>query len=111
MTKTVRGRRRATHTTTGARHPPTTGDPTAQTTTATDPTGTTVAAAANARGPIPGHPHAPGTLPMAHHLTEPAIEHDIQTLAAQAPPMTLDQATRLARLLHLHPRHTHPRNR
>jgi hypothetical protein len=38
---------------------------------------------------------------MAHHLTDPAIEDEIQALAAEAPPMTVDQAARLARLLRI----------
>jgi hypothetical protein len=36
---------------------------------------------------------------MAHHLTDPATEDEIQALAAEAPPMTVDQAIQLARLL------------
>src|SRR5262245_34075481 len=47
----------------------------------------------------PGHPNARGTLPMAKHLTDPAIEDEIQALARTAPRMTADQAIRLARLL------------
>ena len=55
----------------------------------------------------PGHPMARGTLPMARHLTDPAIEDEIQALAAEAPPMTEDQRAELARLLRLnHKRHT-----
>jgi hypothetical protein len=36
---------------------------------------------------------------MAKHLTDPAIEDEIQALARTAPRMTADQAIRLARLL------------
>jgi hypothetical protein len=54
----------------------------------------------------PGHPHTQGTLPMAKHLTDPAIEDEIQALAAEAPLPTADQAARLARLLRLN-RHQH----
>ena len=44
---------------------------------------------------------------MAHYLTDPAIEDEIQALAAEAPLPTVDQATRLARLLRLNrPRRT-----
>ncbi|MGW5080330.1 hypothetical protein [Micromonospora echinospora] len=39
---------------------------------------------------------------MAHHLTDPAIEEEIQALAAEAGLPTPDQAARLARLLRLH---------
>jgi len=46
------------------------------------------------------------TLPLARHLTDPAIEEEIQQLAAEAPPMTVDQASRLARLLRLRHRAT-----
>jgi hypothetical protein len=53
----------------------------------------------------PGHPNARGTLPMARHLLDPAIEDEIQALAAEAPPMTEDQRARLARLLRLNRRH------
>jgi len=50
-----------------------------------------------------------GTTALAHHLTDPDTETAIQALAAQAPTMTEDQRTHLARLLHLHPHHTgHP---
>ena len=54
----------------------------------------------------PGHPNARGTLPMAKYLTDPAIEDEIQALAAEAELPTVDQAARLARLLRLgrHPR-------
>jgi hypothetical protein len=38
---------------------------------------------------------------MAKHLTDPAIEDEIQALAAEAPLPTADQAARLARLLRL----------
>ena len=38
---------------------------------------------------------------MARYLTDPAIEEEIQALAAEAPPPTVDQAARLARLLRL----------
>lgn len=38
---------------------------------------------------------------MARYLLDPAIEDEIQELAAQAPPMTEDQRARLARLLRL----------
>jgi hypothetical protein len=51
----------------------------------------------------PGHPNARGTLPMAKYLTDPAIEEEIQVLAAEAPLPTVDQAARLARLLRLGP--------
>ena len=47
----------------------------------------------------PGHPNARGTLPMAKHLTDPAIEDEIQALARTAPPMSVDQAIRIGRLL------------
>jgi hypothetical protein len=50
---------------------------------------------------IPGHPDARGTLPMAHYLTDLAIEDEIQALAAEAPLPTVDQAARLARLLRI----------
>jgi hypothetical protein len=67
-------------------------------TPATDP--------ANPYANTPGHPDAQGTLPMAQYLTDPAIEDEIQALAAEAPPMTVDQAVRLARLLRINrPRH------
>jgi hypothetical protein len=36
---------------------------------------------------------------MATHLTDPATEDEIQALARTAPPMTTDQAVRIARLL------------
>jgi hypothetical protein len=49
----------------------------------------------------PGHPHARGTLPLARYLTDPAIEDEIQALAAEAPPMTEDQRAKLARLLRI----------
>jgi hypothetical protein len=49
----------------------------------------------------PGHPGARGTLPMARHLLDPAIEEEIQALAAEAPRMSEDQRARLARLLRL----------
>jgi hypothetical protein len=52
----------------------------------------------------PGHPEARGTLPMARYLTDPAIEEEIQALAAEAALPTTDQAARLARLLRLHHR-------
>jgi hypothetical protein len=52
-------------------------------------------------GNTPGHPRARGTLPMAKYLTDPAIEDEIQALAAEAPLPTIDQAARLARLLRL----------
>ena len=52
----------------------------------------------------PGQPHSRGTLPMARHLTYPAIEEEIQALAASAPPMTEDQRAKLARLLRLNRR-------
>jgi hypothetical protein len=42
---------------------------------------------------------------MARHLTDPAIEDEIQALAAEAPPMTEDQRAKLARLLRLNRRH------
>lgn len=50
---------------------------------------------------VPGHPDARGTLPMARYLTDPAIEDEIQALAAEAPLPTIDQAARLARLLRI----------
>jgi hypothetical protein len=53
----------------------------------------------------PGHPEARGTLPMARKLTDPAIEEEIQALAAEAPLPTVDQAARLARLLRLNRHH------
>jgi hypothetical protein len=56
----------------------------------------------NPHAHTPGHPNAHGTLPMAHHLTDPAIEEEIQALAAEAGLPTPDQAARLARLLRLH---------
>jgi hypothetical protein len=43
---------------------------------------------------------------MAKYLTDPAIEDEIQALAAEAPLPTVDQAARLARLLRLG-RHPH----
>jgi ABC-type ATPase involved in cell division len=43
----------------------------------------------------PGHPNARGTLPMAKYLTDPAIEEEIQVLAAEAPLPTVDQAARI----------------
>jgi len=49
----------------------------------------------------PGHAEARGTLPMARKLIDPAIEVEIQALAAEAPLPTPDQAARLARLLRL----------
>jgi hypothetical protein len=60
----------------------------------------------NPHANTPGHPEARGTLPMAHKLTDPAIEEEIQALAADAPMPTTDQAARLARLLRLN-RHRH----
>ena len=53
---------------------------------------------------VAGHPLARGTLPMARYLTDPAIEEEIQQLAAEAPPMTEDQRARLSRLLRLNRR-------
>ncbi len=53
----------------------------------------------------PGHPDARGTLPMAHYLTDLAIEDEIQALAAEAPLPTVDQAARLARLLRINRPH------
>lgn len=44
----------------------------------------------------------PGTLSMARYLTDPQTEAEIQALAAEAGLPTVDQATRLARLLRLH---------
>jgi hypothetical protein len=38
---------------------------------------------------------------MARYLTDPAIEDEIQALAAEAQLPTVDQAARLARLLRL----------
>lgn len=62
---------------------------------------------ANPHADTPGHPEARGTLPMARKLTDPAIEEEIQALAAEAPLPTVDQAARLARLLRLNqPRRT-----
>jgi predicted transcriptional regulator len=52
-------------------------------------------------------PAAPGTMPMARHLTDPATEDEIQALAAEAGPLTGDQAATLARLLRLGRGHTH----
>ncbi len=40
---------------------------------------------ANPNADTPGHPDARGTLPMARHLTDLAIEDEIQALAAEAP--------------------------
>jgi hypothetical protein len=57
----------------------------------------------------PGHPDARGTLPMAHYLTDPAIEDEIQALAAEALPMTEDQRARLARMLRLNRRRPNDR--
>jgi hypothetical protein len=59
----------------------------------------------NPHANTPGHPQARGTLPMARHLTDLAIEDEIQALAAEAPPMTVDQAARLARLLRINRPH------
>lgn len=56
----------------------------------------------NPRADTSGHPEARGTLPMARWLTDPAIEAEIQALAAEAPLPGVDQVTRLARLLRLH---------
>jgi hypothetical protein len=73
------------------------------------PTGTAgdCVPADNPHADTPGHPHARGTLPMASKLTDPAIEEEIQALAAEAPLPTIDQAARLARLLRLNrPRRT-----
>jgi hypothetical protein len=42
---------------------------------------------------------------MARHLTDPAIEDEIQALAAEAPLPTVDQAARLARLLRINRPH------
>jgi len=53
----------------------------------------------------PGHPDARGTLSMARHLTDLAIEDEIQALAAEAPLPTVDQAARLARLLRINRPH------
>ncbi|MER7456321.1 hypothetical protein [Micromonospora sp. NPDC126480] len=44
----------------------------------------------------------PGTLSMARYLTDPETETEIQALAAEAGLPTVDQATKLARLLRLH---------
>jgi len=38
---------------------------------------------------------------MARYLLDPAIEEEIQALAAEAPPMSEDQRATLARLLRL----------
>jgi hypothetical protein len=73
-----------------------------------DPTGPAgdLVSADNPHANTPGHPEARGTLPMARKLTDPAIEEEIQALAAEAPMPTVDQAARLARLLRLNrPRH------
>ncbi len=56
----------------------------------------------NPHAHTPGHPEARGTLPMARWLNNPAIEAEIQALAAEAPLPSIDQAARLARLLRLH---------
>jgi hypothetical protein len=73
-----------------------------------DPTGTAgelapadVPREVNPHADTPGRPEAHGTLPMAHKLTDPATEDEIQALAAEAPLPTVDQAARLARLLRL----------
>lgn len=50
-----------------------------------------------------GSSETAGTLSMARLLTDPAIEAEIQALAAEAPLPTPDQAARLARLLRLRP--------
>jgi hypothetical protein len=55
----------------------------------------------NPHAHTPGHPDAHGTLPMAHYLTDPTIEEEIQALAAEAGLPSPDQAARLARLLRL----------
>lgn len=47
-------------------------------------------------------PRLPGTLSMAHYLTDPETETEIQALAAEAGLPDIDQAARLARLLRLH---------
>ena len=70
----------------------------AATPTGTDPTPD------NPHANTPGHPDARGTLPMARYLLDPAIEEEIQALAAEAPPMTEDQRAKLARLLRLNRR-------
>ena len=59
----------------------------------------------NPHANTPGHPDARGTLPMAHYLTDLAIEDEIQALAAEAPLPTVDQAARLARLLRINRPH------
>jgi hypothetical protein len=46
---------------------------------------------------------------MAHYLTDPAIEDEIQALAAEALPMTEDQRARLARMLRLNRRRPNDR--
>jgi hypothetical protein len=69
---------------------------------ATDTPGATPA---NPYENTPGHPDARGTLPMARHLTDLAIEDEIQALAAEAPLPTVDQAARLARLLRINRPH------
>lgn len=43
---------------------------------------------------------------MAKYLTDTAIEDEIQALARTAPPMTADQAIRIARLLRWNERRT-----
>jgi len=73
---------------------------------ATDtPSDTPGAEPANPYENTPGHPDARGTLPMAHYLTDLAIEDEIQALAAEAPLPTVDQAARLARLLRINRPH------
>ena len=59
----------------------------------------------NPHAHTPGHPDARGTLPMARHLTDLAIEDEIQALAAESPLPTVDQAARLARLLRINRPH------
>jgi hypothetical protein len=59
----------------------------------------------NPHANTPGHPDARGTLPMARHLTDLAIEDEIQALAAESPLPTVDQAARLARLLRINRPH------
>jgi hypothetical protein len=70
-----------------------------------DPTESTDPAGPSSRDcGVPGDVGAGGTWPMARYLTDPATEAEIQALAAEAGPMTVDQAARLARLLRINRR-------
>ena len=70
-----------------------------------NPPSTETPAPANPHENTPGHPDSRGTLPMARYLTDPAIEDEIQALAAESPLPTVEQAARLARLLRINRPH------